>query len=1475
VRHVAEDGLLVCLAMAQEWFRLTIYDHVLGVTGLVLHLARQLARSIPVDLPLLHGAAIGHDVGKFGCVRDEVKRIPRLHYYYTHIWYQDRDLPSLGHIATNHSCWDLELVRLPVETMLLIYADFRVKDSPDPSGRQRMQIITLREAYDAILGKLENVDRAKAARYARVYRKLRNLEEYMQYLGVELSPPAFVAPAPPKPQVPAGLDVLEVLAGRQRPDAVALATGRTIPQLERLLVTAHNLEVMERLRDLPALRTFIEEARSFENWRDVRTYEAVLADYAQALSTEQKDLALDFFVELLSHRDDDIRYHAANHIGDLLSGTEDFWRKDLPDGVVLRQERRVLDEMVRVLALFDRAGKRVEEDMRPTERVLYAIPIVVRRLLRKLQPPLRWQAWDLIRADFDRRLDDERPLVGLYVCEACEVALPHLDPPRRRQLIPIARAWARHESTNTRLMAWRVLLGLAREGRDNPGLLDEVRACAQGLDLWDGRFARVAELHVLEELATICGLVDEARRVREQQVAGRDPVRQVLLGNLKTRIGWVEKKVNCDYLTAVAHRRHVEDQDLGAYFANEVASHFANILKVSRVEGTRFHAGRCLLRLLPLLSVPQRNELMVELLRSLEQDAEAIARYIPRFLGPLIASLPEQEFAEALDDIEGNVRRGNEALQRLLLQTVAWVLTSLDAARLGNQTLQRLCGALLGPLAETRHSTVNEAWAQIALVLDRLAAGDGRDGRLRAFCAMASKKLLSMVTHRPGDRVRFFVIASALNQLERATEGARPALRFAARPKVALIPGTFDPFTAAHQAIVSKALEHADEVLVQVDDYSWRKHALPRELREELAWMALAPVPNAFLAPFRPPINLASPAGLRRLQRAVGRRELALVVGTDVISGASAYAAPDAPIWDIPHVIIAREGRWRGALEQKMRLFRGGASVVAAPREMERVSSTALRAALDRREEPEMLCHPLVSRTLVDRGLYINYPAEKRRVAPPAERVSVVPGAAAFPAALNALATGALPARSDAGPARAHRTCLLTATGDDRVHAAIAWREISAALLPVAVVDEETTLAGPNRLLGQGALVEALGARAPGRALERLLDEVMARWLDAGLLFAVVPVNGNSNAELAEALALTGASGVRFSGPGVPGWAVLRLDAPLVLVWDLESVLQPSYAAALPVRRALEASRRELARFFAQLNPGAALLHVHEDRLKQRVADEARERLAAQSARHVVLGVGRQFSRDIVGDLPSLAVDLERFLTWQGYEGGTHPHWGSAPLDLQLAVARELSRDAVVLAPFLANADPVLQVVDAAKRNGLRIGQVVVGVTDAATRAALELRGIRHHCGAVVPGWRGVLRESALTPYLGGWSIAGRGPLECGSLLPSLNDCLPYHYPHHLGLGEAAALDFSRLALEQARRLLLAVEDAFREAEGRLLSVHELGAVVRVPRCPPFSRGFQPARNRLPSELLAEDIEALARLHPEGHAAHRGGWSRP
>ena len=82
-------------------------EHIAGVHHIAVTAARALRESlVPVDVALVSGAAAGHDLGKFGCRPGE--RVPYLHYYYTDLWFRRRRITDIGHIAANHSVWDLE-----------------------------------------------------------------------------------------------------------------------------------------------------------------------------------------------------------------------------------------------------------------------------------------------------------------------------------------------------------------------------------------------------------------------------------------------------------------------------------------------------------------------------------------------------------------------------------------------------------------------------------------------------------------------------------------------------------------------------------------------------------------------------------------------------------------------------------------------------------------------------------------------------------------------------------------------------------------------------------------------------------------------------------------------------------------------------------------------------------------------------------------------------------------------------------------------------------------------------------------------------------------------------------------------------------------------------------------------------------------------------------------------------------------------
>ncbi|HNZ83200.1 MAG TPA: cytidyltransferase, partial [Sedimentibacter sp.] len=146
-------------------------NHVSSVHHVAMHVARQIKKTgIQVNLGLVSGSAAGHDIGKYGCKGLEKRRVAYLHYFYTDQWFNKYNMPGIALIAANHSTWDLELENLSLESLLLIYADFRVKNKKIETGEE-MHIFSLTESFGIILNKLDNVDEAKEKRYIRVYSK--------------------------------------------------------------------------------------------------------------------------------------------------------------------------------------------------------------------------------------------------------------------------------------------------------------------------------------------------------------------------------------------------------------------------------------------------------------------------------------------------------------------------------------------------------------------------------------------------------------------------------------------------------------------------------------------------------------------------------------------------------------------------------------------------------------------------------------------------------------------------------------------------------------------------------------------------------------------------------------------------------------------------------------------------------------------------------------------------------------------------------------------------------------------------------------------------------------------------------------------------------------------------------------------------------------------------------------------------------
>ena len=303
--------------IGKEIFFFNTLSHIAGVHYVAMHVARQLKEAgVPIDLPLVSGAAVGHDIGKFGCRPGEMRRMAHLHYYYTGQWFDEKNMPTIAHIAVNHSTWDLELENLPLESLVLIYADFRVRREDCDAPKEKMGIFTLKDSFDIILSKLENVDAAKERRYRYVYAKLKDFEDYMESLGVNTDfSTRHLTPVPHKD--------------------IALVDAQESITNFKFMAIRHNIWLMEFLNTETSFGTLLEAARSEKDWKNTRAYIHIFEEYYTYMTQRQKSMTLNFLYELLMHREGDIRRQAASLMGRIIVRYDEIYRKELPDDAVL------------------------------------------------------------------------------------------------------------------------------------------------------------------------------------------------------------------------------------------------------------------------------------------------------------------------------------------------------------------------------------------------------------------------------------------------------------------------------------------------------------------------------------------------------------------------------------------------------------------------------------------------------------------------------------------------------------------------------------------------------------------------------------------------------------------------------------------------------------------------------------------------------------------------------------------------------------------------------------------------------------------------------------------------------------------------------------------------------------------------------------------------------------------------------------
>lgn len=1451
-----KNRLYEFMRIAREVTPFDTLGHIAGVHHVAMSVARQLRHTdVFVDLALLSAAAILHDVGKFGCRPAEAGRVPYLHYYYTRQFAERFRLDAIGHIAANHSTWDLELENLSVENLLLIYADFRVK-SVRKNQKENVCFWSLDESYDVILGKLDNVDEKKRRRYGKVFSKLKDFENFLKSRGISVGLKGegerFAVPGK-------GNGFLEM------PELAEEFKFRAI---------ASNIAIMHRIQRRPEFMNLLDEAKSEKNWRNVRIYLNILDEYSTYMSAEQKVAVIRFLYEMQMHRDGDIRRHAARITGRLIVSVEERYQKEVPEDVSLPKPALSSREV-----WADALQRMLIPDHKITQQhkrwIGFSMKSVFTTVLEQANASAGEEYLEVLMSYYRNRPDS-----GLlaFILMDCAAVIPYGRCGARQRETLLSFAWNAMEKGDPEIFtaALQFLVQWLEQG----WIPDPKELSWLGTALASGRDIPACCRYLIEKIRRYC-----REGYQESGLFWLDPaaVPEILMENQRIEVPWIFKQVNLEILDKAC-----QGGQAGACF--QLGVHFVNMLQASDRVVIKYLAGDNLLHLLPKLADTEKYELALELLRGLEIGEYSTSKYIPAYLGKMFFHLEEYSQFKLLERFRSMVDSTNFNVAIVTLDTIGVIAGHPCGGGQGQPELsghplpQKIRVQLEGMLLRGAAHYAAEVSLEALWVIGHSIFGNPQlplERKAEYFLSMG-RKLRSMMG-KETNRLCRYNYGAVLNHIYRFLSDY--SLGFGSLPeekekKIAFFPGTFDPFSLGHKGIVEEIQGRGFRVLLALDEFSWSKRVQPYKIRQQIVKMSIADLNDVYLLPENMVVNIANPEDLRKLRDLFGHREVYLAVGSDVVENASAYkkSPEENSVHSFPHIVFNRGG------EDKSRIcaqrIKGEVLALALPKKYEGVSSSRIREYVDLNRDISNLVDTNVQNYIEEYGLYRREPVFKLTMT--SRAISRIYQKTVPEDILRELAAGLL--KEDWNHGRgdfALRLCREQLVGirDEKQYGqmvgAVLFHPVSFCGLYEECGDEKLTAWLRKHISGRIAWISGIYERCGGKSQgygQLALTEMLAVCLEQEYTYAVCLCPADSR----ELLMRQGF--VRI--PAGKGGFLVDLRNPLLLFCDAKMCLKEPFRSHEAIAELMEEKRKLLQSALASLYPGNLVLRLESEVVNHRVLkmiakenhDAPRLPAFSQAGENMCVPFGKILRGMLAADCVTKSLDTEKIYEpdLSGFTIREYPNF--ADLYTQVKILRSFRRPVLLVDDLyhegyrMEGIEPILEKV------GVEVKKIIVGAMSGNGRDIACRKKKPVECAYFIPNIKAWVTESGFYPFIGGESVRKEEGEGIGAtLLPSVNDILPYQIPHFLCDVEPGDFyAFSALCLSNAEAILKEVERIYQEMSGRRLTVGRLGEVMAEPRYP----DIRPVEisGRTAAECLHSEQQRLKRFKCLCGTDKGSGW---
>ncbi|PAB58530.1 nucleotidyl transferase family protein [Anaeromicrobium sediminis] len=1437
----------------------SLIDHVCGVHYLAMYISRQIKESgMNIDLGRVSGSTIGHDIGKLGCIDEEKKKAAYLHYYYTDLWFNNNNLEYIRNIAANHSVWDLELENLSIESLILIYCDFRVK-----SINRKMHIVSINDAFSVILNKLDNVDTKKKLRYKRVYNKLKDFEDFLidKHVSVNLEDPP--------------------LAMKNEKKLYSLMNGNDVIDNLKYLSINYNIDLMHTLRTESSLDLILKSARSETLGTNLRKYLRVFEEYSTYLTQNQKKIALTFLYELLTHHEDDIRKQSANIIGKLIGIFDNDYRKDIPSKfppmrgdltskeilekyvhMFLHPDYKIIPNHKRwIRELFGVMIKSFFENSKSTEALNIHIVDYISVLIKEYKNPTEDILLYLIDGIISIPLSEHSPYYGNIMDFVLNMSI--------------------HNIYNVRVNALNSLLNLIDSIPITPFYKKKIMDIITKLNSNDDS---LIEYYLSQKIESKITPNCEKCHV----VLTNNQISTLTLSNLKSATDPVVKRVQIDILL-----NHVlKDNDNGKL---RTAMHFCNILKVSSYNRVRIQAGESLLKIISYLSPENRNEIAIELFSALELAEYQFSKSVADYLGKIILTLRPNELDEFIKTISTKIRISNENITSLHLNAISigianytkYVTEFKESNKIHDTRLKNMLSILLISL-----SNYNTNVKQVALEVIGKNIFGSKDMTLEEknnIFKLINKKLLTLIDTDEGNILLSLSNTASLNHIYKFMCEyifVNDEFHVDIPTKVAFFPGTFDPFSVSHKEIATNVRDLGFEVYLGIDEFSWSKRTLPHKLRKNIVSMSIAGELGIYIYPEDYPVNIGNSHNLMSLKNNFRNSDVSIVVGSDVILNASAYKnkTKGFSINNFNHIVFDRNQilaikKQELEFKKASQNIDGTIHIIGLSTPFEEVSSTQIRTNIDKNRDISTLIDPLAQNYIYKNGFYRSEPQYKSPAGELTYDIQVI---------------------KDFSKELIDELCSLFE--DDykrcRINLIKALRKPSARVVTLRLINDNYSLLGfsvhhlcrihalyndlnnprvseyiREKASGKIALIDGIiidKFKAFEKVEQILFTETLAYCLSKDYEYGIYKnlIDKQLPKTIHNSLVLQGFKKLNLGDNENPVY-VVNMASPITFYADIRTVIKNPFKHNPNIKTKIDRSRKNLRKALTNLYEGNLVItfdrKVLHDILIKKICKQ--NNVDPIQFNKVNLGgamcvsFGNMLNQSIIPNTVTKAMHTEKMFypNMKEYFIGPFPYYND--LDIQVKMIKSFSRPVILIDDILHKGyrnnviHPLLQ------KHNVKVQKTIVGLLSARGRELMYRQNRRVDSAYYIPKLRAWFNESLILPFFGGDTI-WRGKIPPRNLTPSVNLILPYTWPAFIkGASQQSIYNLSKTCIESSIGILGEIESTYHKLYKRRLSLSSLGEVFISPRCIDYGNDMNYDLNLNPSHYLYNDLDKLDRYY--------------